>query len=1606
MNLFANVECTAIPDGVAKDPHGNAYLRLSVVLRPDPTQDSDAVPLLEWPAVIPTLNFEVSMAPPKDPLIKLEGVPLPEFLPAGMTAQDAEKWWRCVWKRPEVAHAYHQMMMLKSGQRPADIEFFSYSMLARIVRAQAQADVEVALRAAHYRSIHGVMNGVVEGDIAEARRNDPNAAAVRRHDAQALLGRELFADTPFGDSLDRTRSISHKDGIDTGLGLAALTPAQATALQDTFRQVRQAIDAAATPGTAAASTTPWNPFLAEAEQTEVPKSVDDLFQAPYPTSVFGTVRPQSPVSTLGAPVGSASAAPAVAWGVRQGVEAFRRAMNTDEELGAAPAPAALHQASTPLSDQEARELAARHVASLQAHPALRKFVQLIVDFRIPLDSVPPSVRNAGRGVVSVQLSGRGKSPRVTHTAFELQFELDNDQENFFEPCPESVFTKSNPTLVPSLPLHRGVVRLNIPQGGKDHGPKRFRIEVIDAIAGFLSRVRGLQATGGALRMGAPINLVPAGEAGLRTRGLMVLDTEPMVTAQIAEKRRATPPLPGEPKLFYAEDLVEGYRVDLVAPGGTVYPAGNRKLAYDVICEAFNLPKGAISYPQFKERDEGYILPAGRSWSEDVPASTTAPPSQRDVLMVSEVLVSWDGSNIGLPAIRQQGGQPPEQDDELPVAVTYDYAPEPGPILRAGGRYRFMLRARKLNGSSVTSGFAESHAKDHALGDPDDPYADYTFVPVERAPVPTVLVPEGQRLVSPGVDDDLPTSQNLILKTGETAVRMLVSPRIAFDLAEQLGQFDPVRLGAESSHAAGERALRRVRRGSYLMLERDNEGDFPLYGADQPMLAGQPKYDRAMLFKLREPPKTDPAVPYYVDGTLCFLGTRLLASKATTPFSIEASSADGELSFWRPEAKGKGSSSRGFDPDRLKPIKLEVKAVRAGKSRLRNLGYTEFRSGTQVISVPTLCVEVAPADTLTLEIWLNRTAKMGMNHSIVRAAIGQAIARANQAGKALTLFPDSIDNPDVREDWWLEQCRAMRINTLSDVLQFRIEHAVALPLHAPSFLQLGCTRTIDKSAWHTIAVAPRGADQRGASSTFAWGAVSVDRKSTKEVWAECIWLNFDPKVAVQRTTEHELPWEIDQQGLWAFNPVLTTGRLFTIEALAPLAPKVSEKEVDYLQRANVIDLITDEMGNLRNLAADFRSDGARRLVVRLLARSRFEGPSAGPQDKVISSASAQDLVAFFKGGPRPEGVEEIWLMATRPPTQPTLLKDKGTLYQRRLGRSVDLPVPGHQGRGRTLSHIYRCWLGPDWFSSGEGEQLAIVCRDPAQEKHPDWLLSQLSRWGGDMTMAPAQAVVVPPADLASATFLSPAQVVGTVTQRALMYRELKEDQAEPLSKSHGVLLGLLTPRFHTGTGRWYCDMEITPTAAYKVGVQLCLVRYQPNAIEGCKLSRSVRADAFFLHQPWTFSAIRRGGEVEVIAMGPAYTEKAPMTVGLEGAETAKDIAGRAAEPLVVVELERLGSDGDKPLIVIDSNADPVVTTSLAASTRREFGDTRRPDIPSGWTRWTMTLVIPKEEPETRFAVRVSLASTHANSLAAPGSGQPGSDGPLVYLPEPMVVQLEI
>ena len=224
---------------------------------------------------------------------------------------------------------------------------------------------------------------------------------------------------------------------------------------------------------------------------------------------------------------------------------------------------------------------------------------------------------------------------------------------------------------------------------------------------------------------------------------------------------------------------------------------------------------------------------------------------------------------------------------------------------------------------------------------------------------------------------------------------------------------------------------------------------------------------------------------------------------------------------------------------------------------------------------------------------------------------------------------------------------------------------------------------------------------------------------------------------------------------------------------------------------------------------------------------------------------------------------------------------------------------------------------------------------------------------------------------------------------------------------GVSLALLEPQFHQGFGRWYCDIGLHSTGAFRIGVQLHLARFQNNAMAGCKLSKTVRADAFMLHQPWTFSATRRGGKVEVVAAGPAYDERAPMTLGLHGMSDDINTAARAAEPLIVAELEQLNAGGE-PLPVLNEAGQLVFATSGPGITpERGDGGNPRSGLPKGWKRWTLPLTIPPGELTSALAVRISLASAHANSRAAlPLAGGPRHDGPLVYLPEPLVVRIDL
>ncbi|PTU00693.1 hypothetical protein DBR45_21375 [Pseudomonas sp. HMWF031] len=1581
---YAKVECIAIPDGIHLRG-GQHLLRVSLVLRPEPTDEPSAVSLLDWPNIIPTLSFQVSFGSEVKDLKPLPSNPVPEYeSQERLMSAEATNWWSNeLWGDPEVFADYVELMRSPGFQAPA-VGFSSYSFLADMARSRVEGDIEMGLLAALYRTRAELKELKSLHSNAVSRLEDPADPATILADIQELVAREVFADIPIGDAVGTLVARAAEPGYQSGLGAGLMTKKIDEAMQACFDQSENAIlgrDGA----TGGAEPGKWNPFTLNPPAAV--RSSSDFLGDRYEASIFGSRIEVPEPGTLAGQANQNAGKSFAFSNARLALAAFDQMMST-----------ATAETATTGSADTLERVALHHVAGLQAHPALRKFVRLIVDIPVPLESIPASLVSTRKGVVSVSAMGPAAATRKTATAFVLDVE-----HSLFEPCPEASFYRKNLTSrVPSLPLDNGVVALNIGRQDKVGKEARFRMDVVDATAGILSLRHQIQTALHASRKGLSANQASGEHASLRTRGLMLIDTEANVPAvmarEIAAQERAAN---AAITLYFAERLVDGYRPDAVrtvpnpdhsAPTVEVFPIAARSLSYGVIEAALTKTRLAPStYDDTADRNEGYISPGSR-----IVAKTDEPQRQ----FTSEQLFCWTGDNLGLPT--------PTNNHEslthrLPTKITCGFKPAyKGPILRVGGQYRYMLRARKLNGSSVPTSFSKLLADKHACGDSSG--QGYVFMPVERTPAPTVLVPADQRLARDDQTEDQPSSQVVLLNPDEVATRILVSPRIEFDLAEQQGQFDPIRGKGEDIGSALSRANRYKDGGTYQRLKREDEnGNYPPYTGTTS--AGDGRYS-ALLFEVLKAPVTSFKRPYYVDRSLCVLGSNLSAVKATTRHAIENSFAEG-VSFWNRSVADKDTKGQGFAPEKIRPVQLEFVSVRSGKSGVFNAGERLMHCNGQYISVSVMRVEVAPGDTLSLDVWLNRTAEFSLNQPLLLNAWNRLSKRLKMDTPITLEDLDNLHSKDAanKENWWSKLTCNTRIPALHEVVNFRIEHVVSIPLEPPKFLQaFGCTRANDAQEWADhCALRPQHADRPNASTVFSWGAISIDRKTTEAVWAEAIWSEVDPALARQRTTAYEEAMEIDQNGLWTYRPSVGQGRLFDIQNIPALATQEAEDPAAYAARADRLDLLRDDVGELRNLAADFKSHKARRILVRLLARSRFVAPSIDLSDPTNTSASATrgDFFAALEGGPCPTGVEEIWLPATRPPAPPRLMKDQGSLYQRRFDPlTTDLAV-GH--RGKRLTHIYRCWLDSDWFSSGEGEKLAVVCRDPSQGDQPDWLLAKVSRWGGDMTMRPPVYLKPAPTSIEAPTFLDPRQIVGMTPEVGELTSISKDEKGNVVTSVEGVRLALLEPAFHTGTGRWYCDIELVPAGSFRVCLRLSLARFQANAIDGCHLSDTVLADAFMLHQPWSFSAARKDGVVEIIATGPAYTQRAPMVQGLKHGEAAQDVEAQAAEPLVVVELERLDPSGGGPLPVMSSQGQRATTNSRQAIRREQDWPKTAIGIEKGWTRWVMQLAIPRDEVGYRHAVRITLASAHANSTATQADD---IDGALIYLPEPLVVQLEI
>lgn len=221
-------------------------------------------------------------------------------------------------------------------------------------------------------------------------------------------------------------------------------------------------------------------------------------------------------------------------------------------------------------------------------------------------------------------------------------------------------------------------------------------------------------------------------------------------------------------------------------------------------------------------------------------------------------------------------------------------------------------------------------------------------------------------------------------------------------------------------------------------------------------------------------------------------------------------------------------------------------------------------------------------------------------------------------------------------------------------------------------------------------------------------------------------------------------------------------------------------------------------------------------------------------------------------PDTEGAVDLTVVrASAPPDDPRLLYVVPTFRWQESGQPTD----------RTITRIgngLRVWLDRPWFSSGDGELLGVILHADGGNVTdiPPALQPLVTQWGRD----PLWETIVPKSRTRATDF--PARV----WQESVRLLE-RPDDPKVLVVGHRV-------HWDAERGLWYADIELDAGATYMPFVRLALVRYQPNALEGAKISNVVLSE-FAQLLPRRRATCRRNGAALTVKLHGAVPGAGPM-----------------------------------------------------------------------------------------------------------------------------------
>ena len=257
---------------------------------------------------------------------------------------------------------------------------------------------------------------------------------------------------------------------------------------------------------------------------------------------------------------------------------------------------------------------------------------------------------------------------------------------------------------------------------------------------------------------------------------------------------------GQPRPFYAEDLVRGFRIDIWEARTGKWQSLHRRNGTYVFSE----------HTFETEDEEGFVQLA---------VTQAAPDPEREFpaeeLYLHEAIARWPGWSMSAPmpgkhltrhadpekAVPPDPGDP-EHDPENPaitpfkMAPTYKAVPGSLPRLRFGESYRLRVRVVDLAGNALRWDDPLAVVLANSLGLPKYPEG-LPYLRFEPLPSPQIVLRDERGVTGPGSAVDrivIRTYNDDPSKDGDPANltandRHIAPPRATIDLAEKMGMFD-------------------------------------------------------------------------------------------------------------------------------------------------------------------------------------------------------------------------------------------------------------------------------------------------------------------------------------------------------------------------------------------------------------------------------------------------------------------------------------------------------------------------------------------------------------------------------------------------------------------------------------------------------------------------------------------------------------------------------------------------------------------------------------------------------------------------------------------------